>query len=680
MSSEVAQQGVLLAAPAPARRPVALAGVSHPVARVLLDSPVPHLDRTFDYLVPAGLDAAAQVGTRVVVRLGGQEIHGWVWERGDTTTHAGRLAPLRRVVSDLPVLTRATRTLVEAVAERAAGTRADVVRLAVPARHADAEATERAADPPALPDWGLPAPSPTGWRAYDGGPGFLAALAAGGAPRAVACVLPGGPQVDPWEELLAQAARTTLASGRGVLVLVPTTAQAEALAARLGQELPREGVAVLSAEHGARHRYRTVVRILLGRARVGVGTRAAAFAPVADLGLAVVWDDGDDRLDEPRAPYTHARTVVALRAGAERCGLLLAGYSRSVEAQSYVEAGWAREVAAPRALVRRAVARVQVPGPELEAEGASGAARVPSLAHRALREALRGGPVLVQVPRGGYVPVVACAACRAAARCALCSGPLGMDRDGTTTCRWCARRTRDWSCPACGATGLRMVGVGSARTGEELGRAFPGVPVLVSGAREDHGVVATVDDEPRLVVATPGAEPAAPGGYGAVLLLDAATLSARPELGATSEALRLWSNAVALARPGARVILLGGPEPGAAQALLRWDQAGYARRELAERAGLHLPPAWRAARLDGPRRSVERLLAAGAAQGFEVLGPVPAPGGGGEPSRGEQLRALLRAPRSRGRDLAGMLRLRLREASVHREEPVRCELDPTLLW
>ena len=130
MSSEVAQQGVLLAAPAPARRPVALAGVSHPVARVLLDSPVPHLDRTFDYLVPAGLDAAAQVGTRVVVRLGGQEIHGWVWERGDTTTHAGRLAPLRRVVSDLPVLTRATRTLVEAVAERAAGTRADVVRLA----------------------------------------------------------------------------------------------------------------------------------------------------------------------------------------------------------------------------------------------------------------------------------------------------------------------------------------------------------------------------------------------------------------------------------------------------------------------------------------------------------------------------------------------------------------------
>ena len=78
---------------------------------------------------------------------------------------------------------------------------------------------------------------------------------------------------------------------------------------------------------------------------------------------------------------------------------------------------------------------------------------------------LRGGPVLVQVPRGGYVPVVACAACRAAARCALCSGPLGMDRDGTTTCRWCARRTRDWSCPACGATGLRMVGL------NQIGRA-----------------------------------------------------------------------------------------------------------------------------------------------------------------------------------------------------------------
>ncbi|MFC2353273.1 MAG: primosome assembly protein PriA, partial [Eikenella halliae] len=93
-------------------------------------SPLPHLDRLFDYLVPPDLDASAAVGTSVIVRFGGQDMRGWVWERGATTTHPGKLAPLRRVVSDLPVLTGATRALVEAVATRSAGVRSDVVRLA----------------------------------------------------------------------------------------------------------------------------------------------------------------------------------------------------------------------------------------------------------------------------------------------------------------------------------------------------------------------------------------------------------------------------------------------------------------------------------------------------------------------------------------------------------------------
>lgn len=214
------------------------------------------------------------------------------------------------------------------------------------------------------------------------------------------------------------------------------------------------------------------------------------------------------------------------------------------------------------------------------------------------------------------------------------------------------------------------------RTGEELGRAFPGVPVVISGAREDHGVVAGVDDSPRLVVATPGAEPVVQGGYRAVLLLDAAVVSARPEMGASAEALRRWTNAAVLARHDARVILLGGPEPVAAQALLRWDHAGFARRELAERDELHLPPAWRTARLDGPRGAVDLILEQMRAQDFEVLGPVPV----GRHEGRETVRGLVRAPVSRGSELARELRLRLRERSVRREDAVRAELDPTVLW
>jgi primosomal protein N'''' len=224
-----------------------------------------------------------------------------------------------------------------------------------------------------------------------------------------------------------------------------------------------------------------------------------------------------------------------------------------------------------------------------------------------------------------------------------------------------------------------MVTVGSTRTGEELGRAFPGIPVVVSGAREAHGVVDEVDSSPRLVVATPGAEPVAEGGYRAVLLLDGGALSSRPDLGAAGEALRQWTNAAVLAAPAARVILLGCPDPVAAQALVRWDHAGFARRDLMERAELHLPPAWRVARLDGPVRGVESLLAQAEADGFEVLGPVAPPPVHGQVAPGVA-RALVRAPLSRGRALANMLGVRLRDRSARREEPVRVELDPTRLW
>ena len=675
------EQGALLDAPHSAERRLRVPGVDNPVARVILDSVVPHLDRTFDYTVPPGLDKDARPGTRVIVRFGGQEMRGWVWSRASTTTHLGTLSPVRRVVSDLPVLPEASRRLIDAVAARTAGTRADVIRLAVPPRHATTENSMRHQPPAAPPTWREPRARGT-WEAYDGGPELLSALSRGRGPRAAWCALPPVEgHSAPWTTCVAVAAQACLASGRGVLVLVASTDQAEAVAADLRRLLDEEDVVVLSAEHGPARRYRAFLKLLLGRARVAVGTRAAAFAPVHSLGLAVIWDDGDNRLDERHAPYMHARTVLALRSSLEGAGLLLAGYSRSVEAQSLVEQGWVQDLEAPRGLKRSCTPRVSVPGaPELDAEGASGGARIPSLAHRALRAAIAHGPALIQVPHSGYAPMVACASCRRAAHCPHCSGPLAMTAAGRTSCRWCARPSGDWSCPHCSGQGLRMVRVGSARTGEELGRAFPSTPVVVSGARESHGVVRTVDASPRLVVATPGAEPVAEGGYRAVLLLDGAALSSRPELGASGEALRRWTNAAVLAVPGAAVMLLGDPDPVAAQALVRWDHAGFARRELGERHELHLPPAWRAARLDGAPRAVEALLTHTRQAGFEVLGPVVAPRNHRQGEAPPAARALVRAPLKHGEELARMLRLYTRERSVRRDEPVRIEVDPTVLW
>jgi primosomal protein N' (replication factor Y) len=681
------EQLVLDGLPRPRRRtPAATGGVAIaqelPVARVCVDLPPAHLDRGFEYLVPATLADTAVPGTRVKVRFGGQDVNAYVLERLEAAEHDGRLAPLRRVVSAEPVLSPAVARLARAVADRWAGTLADVLRLAVPARHARVEAEVPVeADAPTAPT-----ASATAWLPYRGGPAFLQHLTARGAPRAVWSALPGSAG-DRWPDAIAQAVAACVLGGRGALVVVPDARDIDRVLGALAEVgIPRwapgsaGGAVRLAADDGPAVRYRSFLAALRGRADVVVGTRASAFAPVQDLGLAVVWDDGDPLHAEPRAPYPHVREVLALRSELESCALLVAGHGRSVEAQALVESGWAREVVADRATTRARAPRVQaLTSIELAREGPAAAARLPAPAWRTVRDRLADGPVLVQVPRAGYLPAVACGRCRASARCGTCHGPLGLgSATAVPTCGWCGRLATDWRCTECGSNALRSVRVGSERTAEELGRAFPGVPVRVSGARAAAGVLATVADVPAVVVSTPGAEPVAPGGYAAALLLDASVSTAGAALRTGEDALRRWLTAAALVRPaseGGVVLLVGDAEERATQALVRWDPTGYASRELVERAELALPPTVRIASVTGPRDAVDTFVARLDVPQLEVLGPVPVEAR--EESLEPEVRALVRVPRPQGAALARSLAASAAVRSARREGgSVRVQLDP----
>jgi len=634
------------------------------VARVAVDTPLPHLDRHFDYLVPASLGEVARPGVRVRVRFAGRLMSGLLLQRRAEAEHDGRLSPLAAVVSAEPVLTDEVLALCRALALHGAGTLSDVLRLAVPPRHARVEAVP--AGPPAAPP---PPPAADALTPYQDGTAVLRALAGGGAPRVVWSALPG----PGWAASLAAAVQACLASGRGAVLVVPDAgdlARADAaLTAALG---PGRHVA-LTAGLGPPERYRRWLRVLRGEVLAVVGTRAAAFAPVRDLGLVAVWDDGDDSLAEPRAPYPHARDVLVRRAHLAGAGAVIGGWAPSVEAVGLLGSRWAQPLAAPREVLRARWPRVQPLGgdAELARDPAAQAARLPSLAFAAAREALAAGrPVLVQVPRRGYHPGLACASCRSPARCAQCAGPLAREGSAETpACRWCGRPATAWACRVCASTQLRPVVVGDRRTAEELGRAFPGVPVRASAG--DH-VLDEVPDGPQLVVATPGAEPVAPGeGYSAALLLDGWALLGRPDLRAAEEALRRWCAAVGRCAPGARVIVSADASLPVVQALVRGDPVGYATREAAERAALHFPPGARMAALIGAAAAVAAaveglVLPAGG----EVLGPTAVPGT-------DDVRAIVRVPRAAGRALAAELARGARERSA-RKVPgsVRMHLDP----
>ncbi|HEX3260433.1 MAG TPA: primosomal protein N' [Pseudonocardia sp.] len=849
-----------------------------PVARIAVDVPLAHLDRPFDYAVPEHLDADARVGVRVRVRFAGRLVDGFVLERVAASEHPGRLAWLEKVVSTEQALPPEIAALCRAVADRYGGVLADVLRLALPPRHARVEAesaraaarsitgvevrvapdadgavggvtaaagpmngtgvpvaaadrADQATTAPRAPGGvvaepqggvvadarGRAATEPrggtaaevrsdaagvrdgvaaeardgaatgarngddaelrrgtaaevrgdtaaetqggpaedrrrgggggaavggrVGWQRYPRGQAFLRALGEGRAAHAVWQALPG----EAWAERLADAAQACVDAGRGALLVVPDQRDVDLLHAACAARLGDEAVVALTADLGPAERYRRWLAVRRGQVRVVVGTRSAAFAPVARPGLLAVWDDGDDSHAEPRAPYPHVRDVLVLRAHAVGAALLVGGYARTAEGQLLVESGWASEIVADRATVRAAMPRVVAQGEsdlQLARDPLARAARLPSAAFEAARSALAAGrPVLVQTPRAGYVPWLSCAACRETARCRRCAGPLGLPgrtadaatsrttagaadhagADGAAagargagaagsagaavaqnaarapgaahhrapgtgaadaaapSCRWCGRVESAYRCGACGSRRLRAGVVGTRRTAEELGRAFPGVPVRISGGGAP--VLNTVAARAEIVVATPGAEPRA--AYGAALLLDGWALLARPDLRVAEETLRRWMAAAALVVPhtdGGRVLVMADPALPPVQALVRWDPVGHAAAELAARTEVGFPPAVRMAAIDAAPAALKDILDELTAElpAAEVLGPVeldPAPDARADDEVRE--RALVRVPRAEGRALAHALHVAQAARTARKAtDPVRVRMDP----
>jgi primosomal protein N' (replication factor Y) len=623
-------------------------GVTDPVARVLPLLGMPHLDRLFDYAVPSALADEARPGVKVRVRFAGRLVDALLVERRRTTDHVGTLAPLNRVISPVQLVPPHLWSLVNHLADRYAGTRSDVIRALVPARHAAAEKDglfgggagwEELYGSLVSRDDLVSAPrdaAASGWAGYRHADSFLRAVHAGREARASWLWAPG----EDWAARVAEAVSSVAWAGGGVLVVAPDQRDVDRLVAALRVYLSAAQITELSAKVGPAARYRRYLSVLAGQGRVVVGTRSAASAPVQDLRLIVLLGEADDSLVDPRAPYLHAREVLRLRSELESTALLVGGAHRSAEVQQWVEEGFTPTLRPEQDTLRARMPWIHALDDIHDAH--AGHARLSSTVVKAMRRSLEAGlPCLVQVPRRGYAPAVACATCRTPARCRRCNGPLelpaGSDRSGgampvSPRCRWCGALEGHFTCGGCGGHALRMSVVGQERTAEELGRAFPGVPVVVSGGGQTR---TGVPSRPGLVVATPGAEPVVDGGgYGAVVVLDTWLTLGREDLRAGENALRQWMEASCLAVPrerGGEVVVAVAPDDPTVQALIRWDPEGAAARELAARREASFPPAVTLIAVDGTSTSLEQFEAAWTPPeqvgGVERLGPVELPPG-----------------------------------------------------
>lgn len=537
----------------------------HPIAQVVLDVQALHLGQTFDYFIDEKDSEAAQPGVLLRVRFGGQRVSGVIWARTDTSnTPRSSIRYIERVLSPDVLVPASMREDIGLIAKAYGGTRANILRFAVPPRVAKVEAEQRLAASFRRPVGGSLSDNTQGGFAGRGtnpdgtmpaGSTFAVAStvsegAAQGYRRLTAnyadvnvlhdaltgqrfqsFVFDSLPGAQEWQRNMAWMVATALSAGKAAVVELPTMREVEDLMPMLRNyglkpfaPAPAGGwvgdVAVLNAETmPAADRYRTYLAVALGQVKVVIGTRAVMYAPVEGPALFAILEDAAYQNMDGMMPYPQARGVMRLRAKSHGGVFVAMANARTPQSQwentgpGTVEtpvSGYSTTIHPLASPLKDTTPWVRWLNRDELARLAdpSIGARVPHTAVRVLSKALESGPVLLSIPQDSVSETLSCAKCHRQARCAKCSGPLQLPadrRDSTPRCRWCGAAAINWKCPGCGHERMRVVRVGAAGTAAELAGLFRGVPVVLSS--KTQGLVRDVACQPMIVIATPGFEP-----------------------------------------------------------------------------------------------------------------------------------------------------------------------------
>jgi primosomal protein N' (replication factor Y) len=266
--------------------------------------------------------------------------------------------------------------------------------------------------------------------------------------------------------------------------------------------------------------------------------------------------------------------VALLRARLEKVNLVFTGFSPSIEVSLKIEN---REL-------EYSNTRENVP---VKALTPSDGSLLPGRIFSEIRSALKEGPVLFIAPRKGYGNAVLCAHCRNIAQCS-CGGRLTVaSRGANPTCVHCGSIFQQWKCTFCQRDKQYLAARGIDRASEELSRAFPGYPVILSAG---DVIKRRIDNKPALVLATPGSQPQVVQGYSAVVILDGTRFFAHTDLRTAERARELFLESSSLISKKGSVLLVIDDSHPIVASIARWNIAPMLKRELAEREELALPP------------------------------------------------------------------------------------------
>lgn len=551
------------------------------VAKVVLDNPLPHLDRAFDYEIPEEMDDICHPGVKVKVKFSNRNMEAWVVERTGLTKHHKKLSQIEKVISHYPVLLPGILELSQVVADKFLGNLTDVLRFAVPPRQAKIEKAHS---------------KPSCIQTID---------ATKIIPKYSSLTVP--PCFEYRDQILVFI-KDKIARKKQSLIMFPNINLVEDFHNFLKSSSPDLRVQILSAEQEPGIRYKSFLEILSGEVDIVIGTRNAVFAPLRNLGLILIWDDADENYFSQQSPYWNARDVALIRSQIDSSDFVAIGHSESVAVNQLVKDGSINRNVFQNYKSSDFWPRIFTLDTS-SSDPLERSKRIPNKAWEIIKQGLQNGNVLIQVPRLGYSSNIQCLSCRESARCTSCAGPLlTKQKSSAPECKWCGKIASSWRCRFCNAREFRTSVVGQTKTVEELGKSFPGVEIVTSGGKS---ILREIDQQNAIVVATPGAEPKTKSGYSAAILLDAYLLLGVPSLAAAEEALRKWLKVFSLVRSESnkgQVFITSESNNRVVQALIKHDPNWLIENERNLREETKLHPYLTTISLKGDLTEINQLL------------------------------------------------------------------------
>jgi primosomal protein N' (replication factor Y) len=501
-----------------------------------------HLDQLYDYSVPEKLSEHIAPGVRVQLPFGNRETEGIVVSRVANPESAGTLKVITKVLSPHCVATPASLALIDEAAKFYCCNPWDLLRSAIPPRVASVDKELSVTQAPTQSKSG------TMVRAFQSFRPFITS-----------------------DEQITEIVEGFIKSG-SVLIVAPDEKDVDRLISSLSHKY--QDVLRLSSSSTREERYHNFLLAMRLQSSIVVGTRSAVFTPVNNLAAIIIYKESSPDHFDLRSPGWNSSTIARMRAELEGIGLVFTGFTPSVRVAYDID----------RSAIKFNNQRTQV---NVQAFSPSDGTLLPGRIYSEIKKALKKGPVLFVAPRKGYGNALLCAHCRNVALC-KCGGRLSVSSKGLApTCVHCGTSFPTWKCSFCDRDKQYLAGRGIERAAEEISRAFPGFPVVISAGEV---IKESVDSRPALVLSTPGAQPVVAGGYSAVVVLDAIRFFSHTDINGQERARELLFETASLACSDGQVLLVLDDSHPIVAALARWNIAPLLKRELAERAELKLPP------------------------------------------------------------------------------------------